>query len=43
MNNSLLNEIWVKTEITKKLKAIKDLLELNNNEYIIYSNLCDTM
>ena len=33
LNNSLLNERWFKTEIKKE---IKDLLRLNENEYIAY-------
>ena len=34
--NSALNEKWVKIEIKKELK---DFLELNENEYITYTNI----
>ena len=40
MNNSLLKEKWVKTEIKKE---IKDFLELNENTYASQSNLWNTM
>jgi hypothetical protein len=40
LNNSALNEKWMKTEI--KIE-IKHLLELNENKYTTYPNVWDIM
>jgi hypothetical protein len=40
MNNTLLNDNFVKVEIKKEIKYF---IELNENEAIIYPNLWDTM
>ena len=40
LNNSLLNDLWVKEEIKKE---VKDFIEFNENEGRTYTNLWDTM
>jgi hypothetical protein len=40
LNNTLLNDTWVKEGIKKD---IKDILEFNENEATIYTNFWDTM